>query len=505
MKKKMRNFLYIFEVVTVFFLFNSCVSTISKTKNLKTDSLKNTKIQNKIQDFLYPEHPKDVTKILDRTIVNTPKAWGTLNGHDPSIYKDGNTYYVFSTDVAVGRNPTQGIQIRKSTDLITWKYVGTALDSIPSDVADYSGATNLWAPDIIKLGNLYYLYYSGSTSGSQRSCIAYAVAENIEGPWINKGIILKSDYTTEANDIDPCVFFDNGGNYWMVYGSFFGGIFLLKMDPKTGVPAEKGEGSLIATRGDQAGEEAPYIVYNSQFKKYYLFTSYDSLMSDYNIRVGRADKVTGPYYDISGQKMTDYPYSDDVPDDVEIISQNVGYKLMGGYYWSEGTGWLAPGHNSVLNDSGKWFLVHHARTSKDINWPYLQIRLLVWSDDGWPMASPECYAGESEKDIPLDHITGQWEILCHNRLDYMDPHAEKAIIEPDGIFKTVKGNGNWSFDGKETITMSFVDEDGNKTTITAKTLASWDWERNRGTTTFTGKDQNGQVWWGKRIRAVKQN
>lgn len=55
----------------------------------------------------------------------------------------------------------------------------------------------------------------------------------------------------------------------------------------------------------QGAIEGPYIIYNPKFKKYYLFVSYDSLFNDYNVRVGRSDKITGPYVDYNGKLMTD--------------------------------------------------------------------------------------------------------------------------------------------------------------------------------------------------------
>jgi Beta-xylosidase len=448
----------------------------------------------------YPGRPADTMLMQSAAIADT-KLWGYLNGHDPSIYKDGDTYWVFSSDVAVGRAPTQGLQVRKSADLVNWEYVGTALGGIPKAARDYSGSSSLWAPDVIKLGKKYYLYYAASKMGSQTSCICYATADKITGPWEDHGIIYKSDYTSDENAIDPAVFFDNDKRLWMVYGSFFDGIHLMKMDEKTGLPAEKGPGKIIATRGDGAGEEGPYIVYNPEFKKYYLFVSYDSLSSDYNIRVGRADSVEGPYYDILGQKMTDYPYSDDVPEDVDIVSANVGYKLMGGFAFKNGEGWAAPGHNSVLNDNGEWYVVHHARIERDKNWAFLNVRKMVWSDDGWPMASPERYAGEKEQKIPEGAAAGKWEIFEHDRCAIMDAVSKEIAVMPD---KTVTGeySGSWNMSGDNSMTLSITDESGTKRDIKGRLLPAWDWENGRQCIVFTGIDQNGQAWWGKRTRKL---
>jgi arabinan endo-1,5-alpha-L-arabinosidase len=48
---------------------------------------------------------------------------------------------------------------------------------------------------------------------------------------------------------------------------------------------------------------APEIIYNPVFNKYYLFISYDWLETKYNVRVGYADKIDGPYYDFNGTDL----------------------------------------------------------------------------------------------------------------------------------------------------------------------------------------------------------
>ena len=58
--------------------------------------------------------------------------WGPYNVHDPSVIKSGDTYYMYSTDVSFGSEIRSGIQIRKSQDLIQWKFVGWAFDGIPA-------------------------------------------------------------------------------------------------------------------------------------------------------------------------------------------------------------------------------------------------------------------------------------------------------------------------------------------------------------------------------------
>ena len=97
------------------------------------------------------------------------KEWGTYNVHDPAIKKFGDYYYIYTTDAIFAENrksaqendvPLGNIQIRKSKDLIDWEFVGWAFSDIPQDAVDWvhannngSGATNIWAPYVIKQGN----------------------------------------------------------------------------------------------------------------------------------------------------------------------------------------------------------------------------------------------------------------------------------------------------------------------------------------------------------------
>jgi arabinan endo-1,5-alpha-L-arabinosidase len=168
------------------------------------------------------------------------KRWGELNTHDPSIVKDGDKYYVFSTDASYGDVHKPGIQVRVSSDLIAWDYAGTAFDDFERDCADViayakldpAKKQGLWAPDVVKEGLVYRMYLSASTFGSSRSCIALAEARRPEGPYVYKGIVLHSyaNALNGANAIDPAIVTDAEGNQWISYGSFFGGIFLQRLD-----------------------------------------------------------------------------------------------------------------------------------------------------------------------------------------------------------------------------------------------------------------------------------
>ncbi|MDD5985629.1 MAG: arabinan endo-1,5-alpha-L-arabinosidase, partial [Turicibacter sp.] len=268
----------------------------------------------------YPKEPPKVHLYqggLRETLMLEEKEWKTFNCHDPHIFKDEQTgcYYVYSTDLG-----KPGIHIRKSPDLIHWDYLGTGFEKgVPEEANKWSQAQGLWAPDIIKVGDEYRIYYSASTFGSQQSCIGLAVAKHPEGPFEHKGLVIKTTNEAPVNAIDANLVVDHKtGEQYMVYGSFWGGIRIIKLDSTTGLTAEDGFGIPLATRPREMVDtavEGAYIRYNKQTGYYYLFVSYGSLASDYHVRVGRSKCITGPYVDYHNVEMTTI---NDKPNDIGL-------------------------------------------------------------------------------------------------------------------------------------------------------------------------------------------
>lgn len=442
-------------------------------------------------ELVFPDNPS-ATAMYDTTVLHNEPKWTVNNAHDPGIIKTDQGYYVFSTDVKVGGEPKPGVMVRKSDDLIHWKWVDYALPGIPEKALEWTGATNLWAPDVFKHGEVYRLYYSASTFGSRQSMIGMATSDSIEGPWSDQGAVIQTKSDDALNAIDPNIVTDAEGRMWMVYGSFFGGIHIIELDPDTGKPKEEGFGKLIAARDmvtEDGAVEGPYIVYNEKFKKYYLFVSYDSLFEDYNVRVARADSITGPYVDFNGRDMTDTSFEPQF---------EVGNKILGGYKFGEDEGWIAPGHNSVLNDGGDYYIVHHARGETDKNWSYLHVRKILWTEDGWPVVSPERYAGEKEQDIPQSMLAGEWERLEIDPFTDGQEQSGKLLLKDKGKAEGSRGEGSWSFDGKMTLTLTWDDlAEGEGRTETVQVLPAWDWEKGVGTLVFTGLNERGMAVWGK--------
>jgi len=286
--------------------------------------------------------------------------------HDPHIVKEAETYYIFSTG--------QGIPIRRSTDLYNWKIVGRVFDELPAwTKQEVPGSGSPWAPDILYFNGKYHLYYSISTFGSRRSCIGLVTNTTLDPQsndykWVDQGKVLESTLSDNFNAIDANPVTDDQQRLWLCFGSFWSGIKLRRLDIATGKTSDA-DAKLyaLATRPQPGAIEAPFIYPKGEY--YYLFASFDlcckGVKSTYKIMVGRSKQITGPYLDRDGRPMLE----------------------GGGTLVLEGSGrYIGPGHNSVLKDGNKDWLVYHFYDSENRGIPTLQIRPLTWTEDGWPLA-----------------------------------------------------------------------------------------------------------------------
>ena len=363
-----------------------------------------------------------------------------------------------------------------------------------ADGVDWSDGL-LWAPDIVKVGDEYRLYCSNSSWGVRQSCIFLAVSDKAEGPFEPKGIVLKTTDDMPVNAIDANIIEDvKTGEQYMVYGSFWGGCHILKLDKETGYAAEEGIGTCVARRPmwtDRA-IEGPYIIYNPDTEYYYLFVSYGSLNSDYNIRVGRSKSVTGPYLDFNGRDLTD----------LDDEMNEIGLMIAGGYHYQDGQDYMAPGHNSVLrDDDGKWYVVCHIR-EHNMQKPQpatMHIYQMFWSEEGWPFLCPQRYAGESAQPIPREMICGHYERikLAHTIPQGVQNSVYMKLYE-DGRAEICSLFGTWEMKDDQTIIL----RQGN-TVETLKFITVWDYQRRKPALAFTGMDQKGICVWGKRIDKIE--
>lgn len=420
-----------------------------------------------------------------------PETWGPRHAHDPTVVRDDDgTYYMFSTDaVANFHDIPAGVHVRSSSDLIEWTYRGTALNGVPAAAFEWSGAKGLWAPEVVRwpapAGEArWHMYYSASTFGSSTSAIGLAVAATPAGPWEDRGLVVRTRSGRDTqNAIDAAVTFDRHGDPWLTYGSFFSGIHTLRLDAGTGLALTEGDlGTCIARRHTDVDRaiEGAFVQYRQEDDRYVLFVSYDSLFNTYNVRVAVADEITGPYRDANGAEMTD----------IDAAPHSVGTKILGSYRFDGDTAWLAPGHNSVLTvpaDERKGeqqYMVHHVRFAEDPTQHMVQLRRVFTTANGWPVVSPQPYAGPEREKLPEPmRISGTWRVVR------FAPDSTE-LIEAQAM--TVKDLRGTTSDGEPRQVRLTVAGTG----LDAVVFGSWDFSRNRAALSFSGIDQTGVVYAG---------
>jgi arabinan endo-1,5-alpha-L-arabinosidase len=295
--------------------------------------------------------------------------------HDPAILKDGGTYYLFATG---NLGDSEGLlALRTSADLTNWQLRGPSYRQLPAWTATaVPGAAGMWAPDILRVGNEYRLYYSVSTFGSNRSAIGLATASVLDpgapaANWVDRGPVIQSVPTDNYNAIDPMVFSDADGRMWMAFGSFWSGIKLIQLDPATGLRLPGDTLRPLASRPNPGAVEAPFVIRHDGF--YYLFVSFDfccrGASSTYNTVVGRSQSPTGPYLNRDGRSMLD---GGGTP--VLASGQGSGARFVG------------RGHVAILQDAAGDHIVYHAYDTGRNGLPTLQIQRLTWDAAGWPSA-----------------------------------------------------------------------------------------------------------------------
>ena len=210
---------------------------------------------------------------------------GQIGIHDPStIVQCDGKYYTYGT----------GGSALVSDDGWTWR-------------AGVRPARAGLAPDVIHIGDRYYMYVAANIGAQPKAAINMIWSKTLDPnspdyKWEEGGVVASSDGVEDCNAIDPGVFLDpNDGRLWLVYGSYFGYIRLVELDPKTGKRRNPNE----APRNLAINCEASDLIYHDGW--YYLLATHGSCCrgadSGYNIRVGRAKKVTGPFLDHLGIDM----------------------------------------------------------------------------------------------------------------------------------------------------------------------------------------------------------
>jgi arabinan endo-1,5-alpha-L-arabinosidase len=312
-----------------------------------------------------------------------------ISVHDPVMIKQDSLYYIFCTG--------NGVSMFSSKDMVHWKIEKPVFATAPQwardSIRNFRG-NSLWAPDISYSNGLYYLYYSVSAFGKNTSCIGVATNKTLhtddpEYKWVDHGMVIQSiPGKTNWNAIDPNLAVDEKNDPYLVFGSFWDGLKIVKLTPdrlhtaepleaiptiasRKKDPSQQGNLPSIDNNPVDAGGnaiEAPFV-----FKKngyFYFFASIDycckGVNSTYKMIVGRSNKLKGPYLDKDGNDM----------------AHGGGSIVLAG-----DKDWYGVGHNAVVAFGDSDYLIFHGYSAANNGQSRLRIEKLSWKD-GWPAVEP---------------------------------------------------------------------------------------------------------------------
>lgn len=358
------------------------------------------------------------------------------------------------------------------------------------------------APDVIKIGDRYLVIYGATGGGlggghNGRILTMWNKTLDPQSPDFKytEAIEVASSDGMEDNDaIDPGVLLDpNTGRMWVSYGTYFGFIRLIELDPKTGMRVEGNIEKDIAIDC-----EATDLIYNDGW--YYLLgthgTCCDGVNSTYNIVVGRSRSVEGPYIDNVGRDML---------------------KGGGKMVLAAGDRVVGPGHfgRTVLDKGVEVMSCHYEADFNQGGRSVLGIRPLLWKN-GWPVAGERFKEGtyeiESERrgyalELAVDFIRMPQERKAWFRLDPNEPVVPIENQKLEDVIHTWPQNdinvriGDYMFRPHQRWTITAVPEAGGylsnpyfKITIegTDRALAATANLEVTTVPTYTGSDE--QLW-----------
>lgn len=292
-----------------------------------------------------------------------------VTARDPStVVRCGDEFWMFFT----GR----GVPSLRSKDLVDWQPGPRVFDQPPGwiarEVPENRGV--YWAPDVMKVGDRYLLYYSVSSFGKMDSAIGLATSPTLDPDapayrWTDHGVVVRSREGGDFNAIDPAVFQDDDGTLWLAFGSQWSGLKGVELDPATGKRLHPEEPMTPLATGVPI--EAAYLARHRG--RYYLFVNRGSCCqgdrSTYHIQVGRSDDLPGPYLDREGKALLE-------GGGTTVLEQRIG-PLTG------------PGHAGLVEKDGRtWFTCHFEADRRMAGKATFAVMPFAWSNDGWPVATP---------------------------------------------------------------------------------------------------------------------
>ena len=442
-------------------------------------------------------------------IWNTFKTGEENAGTSNSLFADVNFKDAYTTHVIKKVKNSKSEEVAFGNfDAHGWQYKGNTVKGMQ------------WAPDVIynKTMKKWCMYMSLNGDHWCSSIVCFT-SDDLEGPWVYQGPVVFSGFqgtfahnvyaaaddwkhtdltiatgetalptrykvgnswgTYWPNCIDPCVFYDDDDNLWMSYGSWSGGIFIIRLDKTNGLrdytytfpyqisgkTTTPGAASANCTSDPYFGKkiaggyyvsgEASYI--QKVGKYYYLFMSYGGLTAagGYQIRVFRSEKPDGPYKDCLTSTGLDAVYDKPRVNFGVNANRDEGVKLFGNYQWETmPNAELAQGHNSAIVDhKGRALIVYHTRFMNRGEEHEVRVHQLFVNQDGWLVAAPYEFSGETYTDNDIatqqlydaTEVAGDYQIIAH---PYRQNTAAMAYEKPVTIHLNADGSISGEYTGK---------------------------------------------------------
>jgi beta-xylosidase len=202
---------------------------------------------------------------------------------DPDVIRDGTNYYL----VASSFEFVPGIPILQAPDLVHWTIIGHVVQRLEMDprynlVGGDRYGKGVWAPSIRKHNGLFYVYFPTPTEG-----IFVSTAAKITGPWSTPEAVI-----AQAGLEDPCPFWDDNGNAYLVHSQTGAGpLILRRMSP---------DGKRVLDDGKvivQDPEHLPVLEGPKLYKRdgyYYIFAPFGGVTNGAQA-VLRSRNIYGPY------------------------------------------------------------------------------------------------------------------------------------------------------------------------------------------------------------------
>jgi arabinan endo-1,5-alpha-L-arabinosidase len=295
---------------------------------------------------------------------------------DPTVIQAPDGFYYGYATQTERDGKWVNIQVARSADLVHWDYLG---DGLPAKPGWAHSTQDFWAPDVVRDGERYIMYYSAKPDGSDERhglCLGVATASSPAGPFVDIGHPLQCG--EGFVNIDPMAFDDPATSKRLLYwGSGFAPIKVQELgaDRMSFAPGSTPKDLVWPNPVKDAFPvlvEGSWVVARGGY--YYLFYSGDNCCgpkADYAVMVARSRSATGPFETL--EQATGKPHS--------IVLEKRGK-------------WFAPGHNSIVTDAaGADWIAYHAvdvnqprvKPSDDVNTRRVMlIDRIDWSS-GWPV------------------------------------------------------------------------------------------------------------------------